>query len=320
MLRRLAAATALLALAPLAAAQAPFDKPVRILVGFAPGGTADLMARVVADKMKDTLGQPVIVENRPGAAGGIAAAAVKSAAPDGTTLMVMPIGPMAVVPHATTKLAYDPIKDFAPVGISATFDFAFAVGPGSGTKSWPEYVAWAKANPSKSSYATSAAGSLPHFYGVLLAKEAGIEMVHVAYKGSAAYMNDLMGGQVPAAIDTIADLSELHKAGKIRIVATGGTKRSAVLPDVPTFGELGVKGMESGGWFGFFTTAGTPPATVAALNRALNAALTSKDVADKLKGVGMEPATSTPDEFAKRVAADYAKWGPIVKSTGFTMD
>jgi tripartite-type tricarboxylate transporter receptor subunit TctC len=318
--RSLIAALALLALVPIARAQDRFDKPVRILVGFAAGGTADLMARVVADKMKDTIGQPVIVENRPGAAGAIAAAAVKSAPADGTTLMVMPIGPMAVVPHATSKLTYDPIKDFAPVGLSATFDFALAVGPASGARNWSEFVAWAKANPAKASYATSAAGSLPHFYGVLVAKEAGIEMVHVPYKGSAAYVNDLMGGQVPAAIDTVADLSELHRAGRIRIIATSGARRSPVVPDVPTFSELGVKGVDAGGWFGLFTTAGTPPATVQALNRHLNQALGKQDVVDKLKGVGMDPATSTPEEFARRLAADYAKWGPIVKSTGFTMD
>src|SRR5436190_18934132 len=150
-----------------ALAQERFDRPVRILVGFAAGGTADLLARLVADKMKDSLGQPVIVENRPGAAGRIAADAVKAAAPDGATLMVMPIGPMAVVPHTYKTLSYDPLKDFAPIGMGSTFQFAIAAGPQSGTKTWPEYVAWAKANPGRSSYATSGAGSLPHFFGVL---------------------------------------------------------------------------------------------------------------------------------------------------------
>lgn len=325
MLTRLASAVAAVTMAVALAsgaalAQERFDRPVRIIVGFAAGGTADLMARLVADKMKDSLGQPVIVENRPGAAGRIAADAVKAAPPDGSTLMVMPIGPMAVVPHTYKTLSYDPLRDFAAVGIGATFDFALAAGPASGAKSWSEYVAWAKANPSKSSYATSGAGSLPHFFGVLLGKEAGIEMVHVAYKGSAAYVNDLMGGAIPIAVDTVADLSELHRAGRIRILATSGTQRSPAVPEVPTFNELGVKNVEASGWFGFFAPARTPPATIELLNRHLNMALRSPDVVDKLRNVGMEPATSTPDEFAKRLAADYAKWGPVVKATGFTAE
>src|SRR5438034_3136312 len=197
-------------IAPLALAQDKIDRPVKLLVGFPAGGTADLIARVVADKMKDSLGQPVIVENRPGAIGRIAADAVKAAAPDGTTLMVMPIGPMAVVPHVYTDITYDPIKDFTAVALGATFQFAIAAGPQSGAKNWNEFVAWAKANPGKASYATSGAGSLPHFFGVLLGKQIGVAMLHVPYKGSAAYINDLIGGQVPAAIDAIADLSELH--------------------------------------------------------------------------------------------------------------
>jgi tripartite-type tricarboxylate transporter receptor subunit TctC len=302
-------------------AQEKFDRPVKIIVGFAAGGTADLMARVVADKMKDSLGQPVIVENRPGAAGRIAADAVKASAPDGSTLMVMPIGPMAVVPHTyKTPLSYDPLKDFVAVGVGSTFDFAFAAGPASGAKTWNEYVAWVKANPAKASYATSGAGSLPHFYGVLVGRALGQNMVHVAYKGSAAYVNDLIGGQVPVAVDTVADLSELHRAGKIRILATSGPKRSTAVPDVPTFDELGVKGLQAGGWFGFFAPARTPPATVALLNRHLNMALRSPDVVERLRTVGMEPATSTPEEFGRRLADDYAKWGPIVKQTGFTAD
>ncbi|HVE51219.1 MAG TPA: Bug family tripartite tricarboxylate transporter substrate binding protein [Casimicrobiaceae bacterium] len=301
-------------------AQDKFDRPVRIMVGFAAGGTADLMARLVADKMKDTLGQPVVVENRPGAAGRVAADAVKSAPADGATMMVMPIGPMAVVPHTTKSLSFDPLKDFAPVGLGSTFDFAIGVGPQSGAKTWSEYVAWAKANPAKSAYATSAAGSLPHFFGVQLGKEIGVDMVHVAYKGSAAYANDLIGGQVPAAIDTVADLSELHKAGRVRILATSGPARSPVVPDVPTFSELGVKNLETGGWFGFFTHANTPPATVALLNRHLNQALRHPDVVAKLKSVGMDPATSTPEELQRRLASDHARWGTVVKATGFTSD
>ena len=301
-------------------AQDRIDRPVKILVGFAPGGTADLIARVVADKLKDSAGQPVIVENRPGAAGRIAADAVKAAPPDGAMIMVMPIGPMAVVPHTLKSISYDTLKDFTPIGLGATFQFALAVGPESGAKTWAEYVTWIKANPAKASYATSAAGSLPHFIGVLISREIGVDMVHIGYKGSAAYVNDLIGGQVPAAIDAVADLTELHRAARIRILATSGATRSPVLPDVPTFTELGLKNVVASGWFGFFAPANTPKPVVDALNRGINKALQSPDVVERLSKLGMDPATSTPDEFAKIVASDFAKWGPVVKASGFTAD
>src|SRR5207245_11430676 len=161
----------------------------------AAGGTADLIARVVADKMKDSLGQPVIVESRPGAIGRITAEAVKNAAPDGTTIMVMPIGPMVVVPHVYKDITYDPIKDFTPIAIGATFQFAIAAGPASGAKTWADFVAWAKANPGKAAYATSGAGSLPHFFGVLLGRGSGGERVHVAYRGPVAHTTDLVRAQ-----------------------------------------------------------------------------------------------------------------------------
>jgi len=316
----LAAMAALALVAAPSLAQDKIDKPVRIIVGFPPGGTADVMARAVADKMKDSLGQPVIVENRPGAIGRIAADAVKAAPPDGSTIMVMPIGPMAVVPHTYKSLSYDPIKDFAPIGMGSTFQFAIAAGPMSGAKTWPEYVAWAKANPGKSAYATSGAGSLPHFFGLLLARESGIEMLHVPYKGSAAYMNELIGGNVPTAVDAIADLTEQHRAGKIRILASSGAKRSTAVPDVPTFTELGIKGGEAEGWFGFFAPAKTPKAIVDQLNRSLNQALQSPEIAERLTNLGLDPKTTTPEEFGRILAADYAKWGPVVKASGFTAE
>ncbi len=313
-------ASMLIGFASPTAGQEKFDKPIRILVGFPAGGTADLIARVVADKLKDSLGVPVIVDNRPGAIGRIAAEAVKNAAPDGTTIMAVPIGPMAVVPHSTKNLNYDPLKDFTPLALGATFQFAIAAGPESGAKTWQEFATWVKANPDKAAYATSGAGSLPHFFGVLLSTELRVPMLHVAYKGSAAYINDLVGGQVPAAIDAIADLTELHRSGKIRILASSGATRSTALPEVPTFKELGLTGVEAIGWFGFFGPANMPKSIVDTLNRAINKALQSPDVVDKLSKIGMDPATSTPDEFARTLGLDYAKWGAVVKASGFTME
>lgn len=316
----LAAMAAAVLVATPVVAQDRIDKPVHIIIGFPPGGTADVMARAVADKMKDSLGQPVIVENRPGAIGRIAADLVKAAAPDGSTIMVMPIGPMAVVPHTYKALSYDPIKDFAPIGMGSTFQFAIAAGPQSGATTWAEYVVWAKANPTKSSYATSGAGSLPHFFGLLLARESGIELLHVPYKGSAAYMNELIGGNVPTAVDAIADLTEQHRAGKIKILASSGAKRSTAVPDVPTFTELGIKGGEAQGWFGFFAPAKTPKPIIDQLNRSLNQALNSPEIAQRLTNLGLDPVTSTPEEFGRILAADYAKWGPVVKASGFTAE
>lgn len=298
-------------------AQIKFDKPIRLFVGFPAGGTADIIARVVADKMPASVGQPVIVENRPGAIGRIAADAVKNAAPDGTSLLVMPIGPMTVAPHVYKDLGFDPLKDFAPVALGATFQFAIGVGPASGARTWNEFVTWAKANPSKAALANSGAGSLPHFFGVLVSRETGMELLHVPYKGSSAYVGELISGQVPAAVDAIADLSELHRAGKVRILASSGATRSTALPDVPTFAELGVRNVEAMGWFGFFAPAKTPRPVIDALNAAINRALQSPDVTERLSKLGMDPAPTTPDEFGRIVANDYAKWGPVVKASGF---
>jgi len=250
----------------------------------------------------------------------IAAEAVKNAPADGSMIMVMPIGPMVVVPHTYKSMSYDTLTDFAPIGLGATFQFAIAAGPGSGAKTWSEFAAWCKAHPDKAAYATSGAGSLPHFFGVMLSREIGVDMVHAAYKGSGAYTNDLLGGQVPAAIDAIADLTELHRAGKVRILASSGATRSTAVPEVPTFKELGLPAVEASGWFGFFAPAKTRKPIIEALNRAINSALKSPDVSERLSSLGLDPATSTPEEFARIVAADDAKWARIVKASGFTAD
>jgi tripartite-type tricarboxylate transporter receptor subunit TctC len=313
---RLAAFTLTVALAPAALAQ---DKVVRILVGFAPGGTADIVARLIAEKMKDSLGQTVIVENRPGAAGRIAAEAVKNGPPDGSMVTLATIGTMVVAPQAYKTLPFDTQKDFAPVSLVTNLHLAMAVATNVPAKSVKEYFAWAKANKDKAFYATSGAGTLPHFLGLLVAKEAGVELTHVPYKGTSAYMAELTTGQVPAAFDAMGDLSEQHKAGKLRILASAGAKRSAAMPDIPTFRDEGYN-VEGSAWFGVFAPAATPKPAVERLSQAIAKAVQSPDVAAKLASLNMEAVGSTPDEFARQIAADWTKWGAVVKASGFTLE
>jgi len=295
------------------------DKVVRILVGFAPGGTADVVARLIADKMKDTLGQTVIVENRPGATGRIAAEAVKNGPPDGSLVTLATIGTIVVSPHAYKSNPFDTMKDFAPVSQVTNLHLAMAVATNVPAKNMKEYVAWVKSNRDKAFYATSGAGTLPHFLGLLVAREAGVELTHVPYKGTSAYMAELTTGQVPAAFDAMGDLSEQHKAGKLRILASAGSKRSAAMPDIPTLKEEGYN-VEGAAWFGVFAPAATPKPVVDRLSAAIAKAVQSPDVAAKLASLNMEAVGNTPEEFARTVAADWAKWGAIVKASGFTLE
>ena len=295
------------------------DKPVRILVGFAPGGTADIVARLVADKLKDALGQPVIVENRAGATGRIAAEALKNSPADGSVIMLAPVGAIVVAPQAYKSNPFDTLKDFAPLSHAANLHLAIAVANNVPVKNLKEYVAWVKANKEKAFYATSGAGTLPHFLGLLLAREAGIELTHVPYKGAAAYQGELVGGMIPAAFDAMGDLSEFHKAGKLRILATAGAARSGAMPDIPTMREEGFN-VQGDAWFGFFAPAGTPKAVLDKYAAAIRAAVLSPDVAARLANLNMEPVGSTPDEFGAIVKRDWDKWGAVVKASGFTAD
>lgn len=317
--RGLRAAAMLLLACALANDALAQDKVLHIFVGFAPGGTTDVLARLVADKLKDSLGQTVIVENRPGAAGRIAAEAVKNSPADGSVLLLAPTGTVVVSPHAYKTNPFDTLKDFAPVSLAANTHLALAVAISVPAKNAKEYIIWVKANKDKAFYATSGAGTLPHFLGLLLAKEAGVELTHVAYKGTSAYMNDLISGQVPAAFDAMGDLSEQHKAGKLRILASSGSARSAAMPEIPTLREEGFN-VEGSAWFGVFAPAGTPKATVDRISAAIAKAVQSPDVASKLMALNMEPVGSTPEEFAKVVNADWNKWGAIVKASGFTLE
>jgi len=242
------------------------EQPIRIIFPFAAGGSGDAVSRLIADRMRIALDRPVIVEKRAGADGRIGVRVVKEAAPDGITLLLTPIAPVAVYQHVYAKLDYDPIADLAPIFQVGAFDFGIAVGPQVEAKTLQDLVAWAKANPSQASFAVPGAGALPHFLGVMLARTAGIDLRAVPYRGSAAGLADLVAGHAPIEITTTSDLVQMHKAGRIRVLATSDKARSPFLPDVPTFGEAGYN-LVATGWYGMFAPA--PPDIVARLNAVL---------------------------------------------------
>ena len=344
--RRIALSAALAAAVMLSTPSLAQERGVRILVGFPPGGTTDLLARLLAERLREPLGQSVIVENKPGAVAAIAATEVKNSPADGSTLLMSVVGAMTVAPHARKSNTFDTLKDFAPLSLVTSShlalavgpgspardlkDFspvslvtrshlALAVGPGSPAKDLKEFLAWAKANPGKAFYATSGAGTLPHMLGLLLAQEAGVPLTHVPYKGTSAYINELMGGQVPAAFDALGDLAEQHKAGRIRILASAGAARSRAMPEIPTMREGGYN-IEGAAWFGLFAPAATPPATVERISQAVARLLQNPELAARIAALNMEPVGSTPEEFRRVVHADWAKWGATVRASGFKID
>jgi len=232
----LATAVALGLAAPLTT-QAQDKPPVRILVGFPPGGSVDIVARLLAERLRALLDQNIIVENKPGAAGRVALGDLRRAAPDGNTLVLAPSGALVILPWLYKNIGYDPAKDFSPVARVTTFDFAVTAGPGSPAGNIKAVMDWFKANPAKASYGTSGAGTVPHFAGLLLGQAAGVNMVHVPYKGGAPAAQDLIGGQIPLMVDTASETIEHHRAGRLRILAVTGESRSQALPDVPTLRE-----------------------------------------------------------------------------------
>ena len=318
-LLRLAAAL-LLAVAGLHSAPARAQlggEPVRLIFPFAAGGSGDALARLMAEHLRVALDQPVIVENRVGAQGRIGVQAVKAAAPDGKTLLLIPVAPMSVYQHVYKSLAYDPIGDFQPVAQVATFDFGLAVGPQVPAKTLKELVDWVKANPAQGSYGTPAAGTLPHFFAVSFARTAGLDLRHVGYRGSAGALTDLVGGQVPIVVTTTSDLLEQHKAQRIRVLATSDTQRSPFLPDVPTFREAGYD-IQGRGWYGVFVPAKTPSDAVERLNKAIVAAVQTPAVKERLLAFGLLPTGTSAAELGRIQKADSELWAPAVKASGFT--
>ena len=299
---------------------AALAKPARIVVGFPPGGSADLIGRALAQQMAG-YASSVIVENKPGAGGRIALETLKTAEPDGSTLVVTPSSMVALYPHVYKKLSYDPLKDFAPVAMVASFPFVLVVGPLVPTqvKTVADFLAWCKANPKLAAYASAGNGSTPHFAGASLARAAQVELTHVAYKGGAPAMNDVLGGQIAANMAVISNALPLLQAGKLRALAVTGATRSPALPDVPTLVEAGYRDAVATEWFGVFLPARTAPEVVAQLNAAVREAVKSKAMLDVLAKASFEAAApNSPAEFGKALKAEIDRWGGIIRASGFT--
>jgi tripartite-type tricarboxylate transporter receptor subunit TctC len=309
-------AIAALTLAP---ATAENRAPIKIIYPFSGGGSGDALTRMIADQLAVKLNRPVIVEPRAGAGGRLGVQAAKAAEADGNTLLVSPIAPMAVYPSMYPALEYDPVKDFRPVSQLATFDLAISIGPHVPARNLAELVDWLKANPKQANFGTPGTGTLPHFFGIMFARAAGITLQHVAYKGGTIALTDMMGGQIPIVLLSTNELTELHKAGKLRVLATSDMRRSPFLPDVPTFKESGYD-IVGTGWWGLFAPARTPTATIATLNAAVVEVLANDDIKEKVRRVGLLAAASTPDEFVRVQQDDIARWASAVKAAGFTPD
>lgn len=302
--------------APHAVAQQ--DRTIRILVGFPPGGSVDVIARLLADKMKGPLGQNLIVDNRPGAGGRVALNEVKRAAPDGQTLILSPSGALVIQPHLypASTLGYDPIKDFTPISRVTTFDFAVTAGPAAPQGDLKAVLAWMKANPGRANYATSGAGTVPHFAGQMLGQTAGVPFTHVPYRGGAPAAQDLIGGQVPLMVDTASETLEHHKSGKVRILAVTGEQRNRALPEVPTLREQGIN-MAADAFFGLYGPPGMPQEVVARIDRAVADALRAQDVQDRIYGFGLVPSHAPSAQLAATQAEHLRKWEAPIKASGF---
>lgn len=298
--------------------QAQGSTPVRILVGFPPGGGSDAIARVLADRMKDVLNQPVVVENRAGAGGQIAAQALKAAPPDGTTLFLSHDHSISILPLVTKNAGFDPAVDFVPVAGFATFANGLAVSGETPAKSVDDYVGWVKsAKGGKDTIGVPAPGSIPEFMVTLMARKYQLDLQAAPYRGSAPMMADMLGNQISAGMGSVPDFIENQKAGKIRVVAVIGDKRQAILPDVPTFKELGLPGLEDLPYYGLFAPAGTPPAQVERIGRALQQVVAMPDVRERLTGMGLTVAYQPQAPFANRVKGYTQTWAKIIKDSGF---
>jgi tripartite-type tricarboxylate transporter receptor subunit TctC len=308
------------AAAPGVHAQASPRHPLRILVPLPPGSTSDVVARLIGERLSDGGAPPVVIDNRAGASGRIAVEALKASTADGGTLLLAPVAVPVVIPIVFKDASYDPAKDLVPVAQVATFEYALAVGASHPARDLAGFVAWARAHPRQANFGSAGAGSIPHFLGMMLGRAAGIDLLHVGYRGAPALEIELMGGQLAAGVSASSDFVPLHRTGKLRILATSGARRSRLVPEVPTFRELGYRSLEVSGWHGVFAPARTPQPTIDQLSASIGKALQSPALREKLAGLGIEPTGTTPEQLGAIIAADTVRWRAIVKATGFTAE
>lgn len=311
---RVALAAALAATGLAAAAQ---PQPMRVIVGFAPGGSVDALARLVAESLQTGLQRTAIVENRTGAGGRLAVEQVKAAPADGNTLLLAPQGPMTLFPYVFRNLRYDPAKDFVPVTRVASGEYALTIGPMVPAKDMKGFRAWLATAGDKASFGSPGAGTVPHFIGVAFSRQIGVPMTHVPYRGSALSMNDLAGGTVAAAVSPVTEALELHKAGRVTIIATTGPTRSTVVSGVPTLKELGIN-VEVPLWFGIYAPAATPPATLDKLRQAIHAGLAQPAAKQRIAQIGLTASPSSTPELITLQMREREMWEPVVKASGFT--
>ena len=307
-------------MASVAFAQSYPNHAIRLVVPFPAGGTTDILARAAAQKLTETLGQSVVVDNRPGAGGNIGAELVAKAAPDGYTLLMGTVGTHAINPSLYTKMPYDHIKDFVPVVLVAGVPNVLVVNPSLPINSVADLIKLAKAKPGTINFASSGSGTSIHLSGELFKTMAGVDMTHVPYKGSAPALQDLMGGQVQIMFDNLPSSLALIKAGKLRAIAVTSLKRAPALPDVPTIAESGLPGFEASSWFGILAPAGTPAPIVAKINAEVNKWLQSPDAKEQLLAQGAEAAGGSPEQFVAHIRAETDKWAKVVKASGAKVD
>ncbi|MGA0572868.1 tripartite tricarboxylate transporter substrate-binding protein [Variovorax sp. VNK109] len=311
----------LASLAPLQALAQAVSGTTRVVIGFPPGGTVDVVARRIGDKLAGgyTSG-PVIVEGKPGAGGRIACEFVKNAPADGATMLLTPSSIMSVFPVIYKDLRYDPFKDFKPMASAGIVIHSLVVSslvPAS-VKNLDDFVAWARANPKDAAYGSPSPGSIPHFVGAALGIHANLDLRHIGYRGAIPGLNDILGGQLPAMVVPIGDAMQYYKAGRLRVLGISSAQRFPLVPDIPTFAEQGYKHMTSGGFYGFFVPARTPDSVIAAGNAAINQALTDPGVAQTMANMGLIARPETPASLAAAMKEENEYWGGIVRRVGFT--
>lgn len=316
-LRRLLRALAALPAAAAAPRLRAQGRTVRLLVGFPPGGGTDAIARVLADKLKDELTASVVVDNRAGAGGQIAAQELKRAVPDGNTLFLSHDHTISILPLVLRNAGFEPARDFVPVAGIATFVNAFAVSGGTAARSFNDYVAWVKAQGGKSTVGIPAPASVPQFLVQVIGATWKLDLAAAPYRGSAPMMGDMIGNQIPAGVGSVPDFIENHKAGRLRVVAVLGGQRQSALPEVPTFSELGLRGFEDVPYYGLFAPAGTPRATVEATAAAVARVIALPEVRERLSAMGLTVQFMSPAQLAQRERAYAGIWAEIIRKSGF---